>query len=181
MPRDVTDWLVASWLKSTMVTGFDGGRRRDLALDHREHLVRRERGRIVAVGGRGGVDRPLGSVRNAGVEADDGYVLLHRLVQLIHDGVRVERREADGGGILRHRVDQHLHLGLDVGFGGRSLEGDLHVVLFRRGFRSLLDRLPELMLEALRDDGDVQLIVGEGRQRQTDEKHRRHEQQAFSS
>ena len=107
-----------------------------------------------------------------------GMFFWMRLVQLIHDRVRVQRREADGRGVLRHVVDQHLHLGLDVGFRRGPFEGDLNAVLCRRCLGSLLDRLPELVLEALGNDGNVDLpalrpcrllhAAGENRQGESD-------------
>ena len=42
----------------------------------------------------------------------------------------------------------------------RAFEGDVHVQILGRLFRAGLDGLPELVLEALGDDGDVRLGPG---------------------
>src|SRR5208283_2360151 len=129
----------------------------DLVLHCREHLLGCKSCRCIAVGGRGRVDRALGRVFHAGVEPDDGYLSLDSLVQLVHDGVRVEGRKTDGRRILRHVIHEHLHLGLDVGFGWRPFERDFNAVLLCCGLCTKLDRLPELVLEPLGNDGNVDL------------------------
>jgi hypothetical protein len=51
----------------------------------------------------------------------------------------------------------HLDLLVDLGFALRAFEGDVDVEVLGRLLRASLDRLPELVLEALRDHGDVGL------------------------
>ena len=67
----------------------------------------------------------------------------------------VERGEADRGRLLVEGGLQHRELLVDLGLGGGALVGDRDAL--GRGLvgRTLLDGLPELVLLALRDDGDV--------------------------
>src|SRR5690606_36773990 len=48
---------------------------------------------------------------------------------------------------------------LDVGLGVRPVEGHPGAEFLRGVLGSLVDRLPELVLEALGDDGDVRLLA----------------------
>ncbi len=75
-------------------------------------------------------------------------------------GLAVQRREADRVRLLGQGVGEHRDLRLDLGLGGRALEGDASTsVLGGLLLGTLLDGLPELVLEALGDDGDVGLVA----------------------
>jgi hypothetical protein len=62
-------------------------------------------------------------------------------------------------GFFGQCVGEHGDLRLHLGLGGRAFEGDPHAVLLGLGLGARLDRLPELVLEALADDGDVRFVV----------------------
>ena len=62
-------------------------------------------------------------------------------------------------GALVERRLQHLDLLVDVGLGVGALEGDLDVELLGRLLGAGLHGLPELVLEALRDERDVRLVA----------------------
>jgi hypothetical protein len=96
---------------------------------------------------------------DAGVERDHGDVAAARLLQQRRRGARVERREPEDVGLAAERVLQHVHLGLDLGLAGRAFEADPHALRGRFLLRALLDGLPELVLEALGDDGEVRLVA----------------------
>ena len=167
-------------MKSMMVTGFSAVAAAILSLMAANILSAAIAGRRVAVGGSRGVDRALRRVGNAGVEPDDGDVPADGLVQLVRDGPRVERRKTDCRGVLREVVREHGHLLLDVGFSGRPLEGDDHLVLGGRGIGTQLHGLPELVLEAFRDDGDIDCHRG-GEDRHGNEQCGGRQQQPLSS
>jgi hypothetical protein len=125
----------------------------DLALTAEQlgHVLGGLRGGGLVVGGGGG-DRDV--ALDPGVEGDDGDVGALGLLQQGGGGPAVERREADGVGLAGQGVGQHLDLDLDVGLGGRALEGDGRALLLGRLLGTGLDGLPELVLEALGHDGD---------------------------
>ena len=80
-----------------------------------------------------------------------------RLLQQRAGGLAVERGESDRVGALVERGLQHLDLLVDVGLGVGALERHLDVELLGRLLGAGLHGLPELVLEALRDQGDVRL------------------------
>src|SRR5699024_7221697 len=57
------------------------------------------------------------------------------------------------------RIAQHGDLVFDVALGGRALEGHLRAHLLGLFLGTVLDRLPELVLEAFGHDGDVGLLT----------------------
>ena len=82
-----------------------------------------------------------------------------RLLQQRAGGLAVERGEADRVRALVERRLQHLDLLVDIGLGVGSLERDLDVELLGGLLGAGLDGLPELVLEALRDERDVRLVA----------------------
>ena len=77
----------------------------------------------------------------------------------------VERREAEGVRVLVELGLQHVDLLGDLGLAGRADEVHLGVEGRALILGALLDGLPELVLEALRDDRDVRLGVVRERHR----------------
>src|SRR6185312_8970087 len=113
------------------------------------------------------VVRGRGGHRNvtvyAGVERDHRNVRGLGLVQQRRRRLRVQCREAERGRLLGQRLGQLVDLDLHVGLGRWALEGDLHAELVGLRFGARLDRLPELVLKALGDDGDQRLgVLGHG-------------------
>src|SRR4029079_7097198 len=92
---------------------------------------------------------------DAGVEADDRDLLRLELLKQRNCCLAVERREADGGRVLVQLGLEHLQLLVDLRLVLRALEVDLHAELGGLALGAFLDGLPELVLEALRDDRDV--------------------------
>ena len=119
-------------------------------------MLGRLRGRCLVVG-RG---RREGDVAvDAGVKGDDRDVLRLRLIHQRRARLRIQRRKADRRGLLLDRVGEHRDLLLDVLLGRRALEGDAGTLGLGLLLGALLDRLPELVLEALGDDRDVRLLA----------------------
>ena len=100
---------------------------------------------------------------NARVEGDDRDAGLLRLLQQRDCGLAVQRGKADGGGLLRQGGGQHVHLLVDLGFGVRAFKGDFHTEFGGGLVGARLHGLPELVLEAFRDQRDVELVLRQGR------------------
>ena len=96
---------------------------------------------------------------HAGVEGDDGDAVRCHLLEQRVGSLAVKRREADRVRALVVLGLQHLDLDGDVGLAGRADEVHLGVELSALVLGALLDGLPELVLEALRDDRDVRRLV----------------------
>ena len=121
-------------------------------------LLGSQSGSVLVVGGSGSVDGAFGSIRHARVKADDRDFLRHALLQLSHHRVGRKSSQRDGGGILGHLRLQHFNLIINVGLGSGAIEVDFNAVVLSSGLSAGVNGLPELMLEALRHDGDVHLL-----------------------
>jgi len=122
------------------------------AADELGHLVRSVTGRGNVVGG----CRRNGNVAvHARVKADDRDVRGLRLLQLRDQRLAVQCGQGQALRVLSQRRFHHLQLLVNLGFRLGALERDLNVQILGRGLGALLDSLPELVLEALRDHRDV--------------------------
>src|SRR5205085_4207749 len=141
-----------------LVVGDD----RDLTgpTDERGHLVR-GRGRRRDIVGRCRRDRDVAV--DARVESDDRDLRVLELLQERHGRLAVESREAERGWLLVVRGLEHLELLVHLGLVLWTLEGHRDVVLRGGLLGALLHRLPELVLETLRDHRDVRLARAGGR------------------
>ena len=81
-----------------------------------------------------------------------------RLLQQRDCRLGVECGETERLRLLGERGREHVDLLVDHGLGFRSLEGNPDVVLLRRLFRAGFDGLPELVLEAFRDERNVGFV-----------------------
>src|SRR5699024_9896147 len=75
-------------------------------------------------------------------------------------GVGGQSSQSHGLGVLGHLVLDHVDLLVDLGLGSGAVEVDLAAQLSGGSVSAGLDGLPELMLEALGHDGDVDGLVG---------------------
>ena len=146
------------------VAAVDAGPARLVVHDHGDfagiadqfgHLVGGDRGGRHAIRVAG---RQRDVAVDARVEGDDRDVGGLRLLQERNGGLAVERGEAQRLRLLGQRSRQHVDLLVDHRFGFRALEGDPDVVGFSRLFGAELHGLPELMLEALGDERDVDVV-----------------------
>ena len=134
----------------------------DQALVLAELLGGQSGGGLVAGGG-GGLHGAAGVVGHAGVKADDGDVLAGALLQDLLHRIGGQGGQSQGLGVLGHLALDHVHLGVDLGLGSRAVEVDVHVVILGGGVGAGLNGHPELVLEALRHNGDVHsLAIGAG-------------------
>ena len=137
-----------------LIVGDDGDLTR--TVDHLGHLVGSERGGGDVVG-RGGGDGDVAV--DAGIEGDDGDALLLGLPKERDGRLAVERGEADRGRVLGERGREHVDLPIDHRLVVGPLERHLDAELLGRLIGAALDRLPELVLEALGDQRDQDRVV----------------------
>ena len=123
-------------------------------------LVGSDGGSVFVVGAGGRLDSAGGIAGNAGVKADDGDVLLCAFFQNFGDSVGGQSSQRHGLGILGELGLDHVDLGVDLSLGSGAVEVDLYAEILGSVLGALGDCLPELMLEALRHDGDVHLFAG---------------------
>ena len=123
-------------------------------------LVGSDGSSVFVVGAGGRLDSAGGVAGNAGVKADDGDVLLCAFFEDLGDSFGGQGSQSHGLGVLGQLVLDHVDLRVDLGLGSGAVEVDVDVVVFRSGCGAGSDCLPELMLEALRHDGDVHLLAG---------------------
>ena len=132
---------------------------RDLALaadQLGQVLGRLGRGGLVVGRGRGQRDVAL----DAGVERDDRDVLRLRLLHQRRARLASPaRRSRARPGFFSIALVSIVTCCLDVLLGRRALEGDPRALGLGLLLGALLDRLPELVLEALGDDRDVRLLA----------------------
>jgi len=112
------------------------------------------------VGGAGGQRNVAVDTR---VEGDDRDFRVLCLLQQRDGRPGVECSEADRTRLLGECSRQHVDLLVDHGLGLRTLEGDLDVAFLGRLLGAKLHRLPELVLEALGDQRDVDVVGARGR------------------
>ena len=123
-------------------------------------LVGSDGGSVFVVGAGGRLDSAGGIAGNAGVKADDGDVLFRALFQDLGDSVGGQSSQRHGLGVLGELGLDHVDLCVDLSLGSGAVEVDLYAEILGSILGALGDCLPELMLEALRHDGDVHLLAG---------------------
>ena len=128
------------------------------AADELGHLVGRQRGRSQIVGRAAG-DRDVAV--DAGVEGDDRDARILGLLQQRDRRLAVDRRDGDGRRLLGEGRRDHVELAVDGALAVRTFERHGDVEVLGGLFRADLHGLPELMLEALRDQRDVGLVLGQ--------------------
>ena len=115
---------------------------------------------VFVVGAGGRLDSAGGVAGNAGVKADDGDVLFCALFEDLSDSVGGQGSQSHGLGVLGELGLDHVDLRVDLSLGSGAVEIDLYAEVIGSVLGALGDCLPELMLEALRHDGDVHLFAG---------------------
>ena len=136
-----------------------------LIMHHEGDLARiTDQLRHLVGGDAGGCDvvRRAGRQRNVAVdtriEGDHRDVFGLRLLEQWNRGLAVERGKADGLWMLGQIGGKHVDLLVDHRLGLRPFEADLDLLLLRLGLGPELHGLPELMLEALGDEGDIGVL-----------------------
>ena len=123
-------------------------------------LVSSDGSSVFVVGAGGRLDSAGGVAGNAGVKADDGDVLLCAFFEDLGDSFGGQGSQSHGLGVLGQLVLDHVDLRVDLSLGSGAVEVDLYAEILGSILGALGDCLPELMLEALRHDGDVHLFAG---------------------
>ena len=123
-------------------------------------LVSSDGSSVFVVGAGGRLDSAGGVAGNAGVKADDGDVLLCALFENFGDSVGGQSGQRHSLGVLGKFGLDHVDLCVDLSLGSGAIEVDLYAEILGSVLGALGDCLPELMLEALRHDGDIHLFAG---------------------
>src|SRR6266540_239961 len=127
------------------------------ATDQFSHLIGRHGSRGDVVGGGSGHRNVTVYAR---VEANHGNIGGLGFFQQGLKSLRVNCRETNGSWVLVQGGLEHFHLLVDHGFGLRAFEGDVDIQIGSGLFRAFLHRLPELVMEALGNHGNVRLPGG---------------------
>ncbi|MNZ94160.1 hypothetical protein D3C78_1132610 [compost metagenome] len=126
------------------------------AADQLSHFVCCERRCRHIVGSR---SRNRNIAVDAGVEADHRNFVGFRFLQQRNRRFAVQRGKRDAIRLLVKRSLQHLDLLINLCFGLRAFEGNLHVELCCCLLGSLLYGLPELMLKPFGYNRNIELLI----------------------
>ena len=131
----------------------------DLILDQSISLFCRKLSCLIVVGRSICLDSAFRSIRNTGVESNDRNILIHSILDRTDTSLGIERCKTDCCRLLCNRCIQILNLLCNCGLVIRSLERNLCIKILSRLHCTLLNRLPELVLESLSDNIDLHCLA----------------------